>query len=260
MLAFALLILVAYSNVSFKTAEAQTNSNSSGNSTPPTVKNNGNYSTHYLCLAVTVDTFILDQHTETYSIDDGQPVTIPTQNVVMIDKGAWFVPPIYQYTTTLPYLEDGAHTITIHGSEPYIAQIRAGEYWTYQYTINFTIDTTHIAITDLSIKNQTYTSANNITLDCATNKTAAWMGYSLDGNETVAFLGNTTLPTLESGSHALTVYANDSVGNSCSEVVYFTVEPLTQLLVPAGVILAVAAIAVSVAVLALKLRKKRMNG
>jgi parallel beta-helix repeat protein len=63
-----------------------------------------------------------------------------------------------------------------------------------------------------SPENKTYTSAN-VTLEFAINKQTSWIGYSLDGQETVTVTGNTTLSGLSSGLHSVTVYAKDSLGN-----------------------------------------------
>src|SRR4030067_3594819 len=41
---------------------------------------------------------------------------------------------------------------------------------------------------------------------------ASWMGYSLDSEEYVAIMGNTTLTGLSNGIHRLTVSANDTYG------------------------------------------------
>jgi len=46
---------------------------------------------------------------------------------------------------------------------------------------------------------------NNTNLD--------WMGYSLDGQNNVTILGNTTIPMLEDGQHVIQVFSNNSFGN-----------------------------------------------
>jgi hypothetical protein len=94
----------------------------------------------------------------------------------------------------------------------------------------------------LSPVNQTY-DVPNVSLAFAVNKTASWMGYSLDGRDNVTVNGNTTISGLANGSHNVTVYARDEFGNvGASETVYFSVE------VPFPVVPVAAASAASVAV------------
>ena len=51
-----------------------------------------------------------------------------------------------------------------------------------------------------------------------------WQGYSLDGQENVTIIGNTTLPMLSNGLHSVQVFGNDSIGNNYqSNLIYFTV-------------------------------------
>jgi hypothetical protein len=47
----------------------------------------------------------------------------------------------------------------------------------------------------------------------------------LDGEQNVTIVGNVTLPALSNGSHSLTVYATDEVGNTGSKTVYFNIAP-----------------------------------
>jgi hypothetical protein len=84
----------------------------------------------------------------------------------------------------------------------------------------------------ISPENTTYTSAN-VTLNFTVNKQTSWMGYSLDGQETVTVTGNTTLAGLSWGLHNVTVYAKDLLENTGnSDTVWFsTVEPFPTTLV-----------------------------
>ncbi len=55
-------------------------------------------------------------------------------------------------------------------------------------------------------------------------KSVSWAGYSLDGKQYVTITGNTTLTGLSSGLHKITVYANDTYGNTgVSQTVSFTI-------------------------------------
>jgi N-acetylneuraminic acid mutarotase len=89
------------------------------------------------------------------------------------------------------------------------------------------------AVAVISPENKKY-DANNVSLTFTVNKPALWMGFSLDGQETVTITGNTTIAGLSNGSHNLTVYANDTFGNAgASQTIQFTINqpepfPTTQ--------------------------------
>jgi hypothetical protein len=73
-------------------------------------------------------------------------------------------------------------------------------------------------------ENTTY-PAKNLSLSFVTNEPTAWVAYSLDGQENVTILQNTTIPDLPDGSHHITVYANDTQGNmGVSETVHFSTD------------------------------------
>jgi hypothetical protein len=75
----------------------------------------------------------------------------------------------------------------------------------------------------------------------AVNKPVVWVGYSLDGEETVTVTGNTTIDGLTSGLHNITVYARDEFENTgASETIAFAVaksEPFPTALVVASIVL-----------------------
>jgi N-acetylneuraminic acid mutarotase len=102
-----------------------------------------------------------------------------------------------------------------------------------QYT-PFGYGTVPPAVAVVSPENKTY-AANNVSLAFTVNKPALWMGFSLDGQETVAVTGNTTIAELTSGLHNVTVYAKDTFENTgASETVTFTIakpEPFPTTLV-----------------------------
>ncbi len=59
----------------------------------------------------------------------------------------------------------------------------------------------------------------------ATYPDVSWVGYSLDGQTNKTVIGNITLSGLTSGTHNVTVYAEDVYGNiGSSETIFFTVE------------------------------------
>ncbi len=102
----------------------------------------------------------------------------------------------------------------------------------------------------ISPENKTYL-VNEVSLTFWVDKPVVWMGYSLDGQETIPVSGNATIAGLGNGPHNITVYAKDSFGTiGTSLTVAFSVAkaaeeneqfPLEWFAVPA--ILAVAVLA-----------------
>jgi hypothetical protein len=78
------------------------------------------------------------------------------------------------------------------------------------------------AVSVFSLKNATY--FGSFLLNFSVSKPAAWIGYSLDGQENVTVTGNSTLTGLSIGLHNVTVYAKDAFGNTgTSETLTFTI-------------------------------------
>jgi hypothetical protein len=96
----------------------------------------------------------------------------------------------------------------------------------------------------VSPENKTYTSSS-ISLVFTVDKSAVWMGYSLDGQETVTVTGNTTLNALSNGLHNITVYAGNEFENTAaSETISFTVYapqpfPITLVIAPIASVAAI---------------------
>jgi N-acetylneuraminic acid mutarotase len=97
----------------------------------------------------------------------------------------------------------------------------------------------------VSPENRTY-NVTSVSLNFTVNKAVSWMGYSLDSQENVTVMGNTTLAGLADGLHNVTVFARDEFENTgASEILFFTVElPLPEI----SPILPVVASAATVAV------------
>jgi parallel beta-helix repeat protein len=74
-----------------------------------------------------------------------------------------------------------------------------------------------------SPENITYIT-DSVSLNFTVNEATSWMGYSLDGQNNVTVTETTLeLPELSDGSHSLTIYANDTLGDmGTSETIYFT--------------------------------------
>jgi hypothetical protein len=91
-----------------------------------------------------------------------------------------------------------------------------------------------------SPQNTTY-NATDVPLNFTAPKSAKWTRYSLDGQANVTITGNLNLTALATGSHNLTLYIDDLLGNTRpSETIYFTIaeesEPFPTTLVMASVI------------------------
>jgi hypothetical protein len=85
-------------------------------------------------------------------------------------------------------------------------------------------DTAPPSISFLSPENKTY-SANDILLNFTLSEPANWIGYSMDAQTNITIDGNTTLTGLLYGSHNVTIYANDTYGNTGkSETTPFTID------------------------------------
>ena len=138
--------------------------------------------------------------------------------------------------TKLIGLSQGAHSIVIYANDS-LGNMGSSN------TVFFSIDTIPPNIVILLPRNQSYGSTD-IQLTFTVNKTVSTLAYSLDGQDNITIIGNVTLPALSNGSHRLTVYATDEVGNVGSKTVYFNISPfptITVVAVAAIIIIALAA-------------------
>ena len=116
--------------------------------------------------------------------------------------------------TTLTELADAPHSITVYATDIFGTEASAKVYFTIDTPPNITI---------LSPQNKTY-NATDIPLTFNIDETAPWIGYSLDNQANVTITGNTTLTGLADGAHSITVYANDTAGNTAaSETIHFSI-------------------------------------
>jgi hypothetical protein len=99
----------------------------------------------------------------------------------------------------------------------------------------------------VSPTNSTFTSGN-VSLAFIVNKSVAWLGYSIDGQENITINGNFTVTGLSNGLHNVTVYATDTYGNEGASVtITFTVdvpEPFPTTLVAVASVATVAVVGV----------------
>jgi N-acetylneuraminic acid mutarotase len=161
-----------------------------------------------------------------YSLDKGANVTINAE-------------------TNLFNLSQGAHNVTIYANDS------LGNMG-FSNTVFFSVDTVPPNINMILPQNQSYDSSD-IQLTFTLNETASYLAYSLDGQENITILGNVTLPALSNGSHTLTLYATDDVGNSAEKTVSFNIAPFPIIAVVAASTIVI--IAVSGGYLVFKHRK-----
>ena len=84
-------------------------------------------------------------------------------------------------------------------------------------------DTTPPSVTIQSPENTTY-SYSNVDLSVSANESVATWKYNLDNSGNASFTPNTTISGLSDGGHELTVYAEDSAGNTGSSSTSFSVD------------------------------------
>ena len=151
--------------------------------------------------------------------------------------------------TKLSGLSQGAHNITSYANDS-LGNMGSSN------TVFFSIDTFAPNIVIMLPQNQSY-DATDIQLTFTVNEAVSYLAYSLDGQQKVTVIGNVTLPALSDGSHRLTVYATDEMGNSAEETVYFNIASFPMVGVAAAI--AIITIALAAGYLFLKRRKSSSN-
>ena len=156
----------------------------------------------------------------------------------------------------LTHLSEGVHNVTINVSGVY-----KGEHVDFsEGTVRFFIDTAPLRLEVLSPKSEVY-NVTDILLFANPSERVSWMGYSLDGGKRVTTTESTILRNLSAGSHNLTVFANDTIGNfAASETINFTItKPATQVPFPTTLVIGSAVIAVGCLGLLVYLKKLHRN-
>ncbi len=138
--------------------------------------------------------------------------TIPAEYVS--ENDTWV---IFHGETILGNLSEGSHEVRLYCSASTLGSI-------YDTVAFFTIEAHAPTVSVHSPENKTY-QINAFPLNVTANEDVVQIRYSLDGKENVTAAGNTTLQDLQNGSHGVTVYAVNKVGNiGTSETVAFTVD------------------------------------
>jgi N-acetylneuraminic acid mutarotase len=132
-------------------------------------------------------------------------------------------------------LSQGTHSIKIYANDS-LGNMGVSN------TVFFSIDTLPPVINIILPQNQSYGSTD-IQLAFTVNENVTYLAYSLDEQANVTIIENVTLPALSSGSHQLTIFATDELGNSGSETIYFNITPFPVILVVAASTTAIIALA-----------------
>ena len=138
-------------------------------------------------------------------------------------------------STKLLGLSQGGHYVTIYANDS-MGNMGASA------TVYFSVDMLGPRITVLSPQNQSYDSTD-VQLLFTIDEAAKYLAYSLDSQDTVTILGNVTLPALSDGSHRITVYATDDLGNTSDQKMYFTIATFPTVLVVAALVIIIIALA-----------------
>lgn len=118
--------------------------------------------------------------------------------------------------TTLTGLANGSHRLTLYANDT-DGNIGVSE------EVFFTVDINAPVVSVLEPKNITY-NVDEVWLNFTVNEAYSEIVYCLDGQANVTIIGNTKLTGLTNGSHNITVYATNAVGNTGkSETVTFTI-------------------------------------
>jgi len=123
-------------------------------------------------------------------------------------------------------MPEGAHRIVVYVNDTFGNMVSSSG-------VHFSVDTLPPQIAVLSPENKSY-GGSDIQSAFTVDEPVSWMGYSLDGQDNVTVTGNVTLAVLADGSHNITFYAIDLVGNTgASRTVYFEIAPFPIVLVVA---------------------------
>ena len=118
--------------------------------------------------------------------------------------------------TVLTGVPEGQHSMIVYVNDTFGNVVSSG-------AIYFSVDTRPPDITVFSPENKTY-DGSDIQSVISVDEPASWIGYSLDGQDNVTITANVTLAVLDEGSHNITFYAIDLVGNQgASNTVYFNI-------------------------------------
>jgi len=156
------------------------------------------------------------------------------ENTTYTNNNVSLVLSVNKPTTWIGYSLDGQTNVTVTG-DAVLTGVPEGQHSMIVYVndtfgnvvssgaIYFSVDTRPPDITVFSPENKTY-DGSDIQSVIAVDEPVSWIGYSLDGQDNVTITANVTLAVLDEGSHNITFYATDLVGNQgASNTVYFNI-------------------------------------
>jgi hypothetical protein len=157
-----------------------------------------------------------------------------------------------RFSFHLTGLSEGKHTLIVdfEGKYEYLksrtSNVLTSKVVANSTEIQFTVDTVSPHISVLSPRNETYLSETP--LNFTVNEPVSQTAYSIDGNDNVTVVNNSTLAGLSVGEHNVTIYATDLAGHSgVSETITFTVaEPFPTVAVASGASVAAVGVALLV--------------
>jgi hypothetical protein len=197
--------------------------------------NSSTYNVSTLSLKVTVTTVKTGYETNgvsrlfTYALDGQNPENITiTNSSDAVNAGA---PVFFVGLANLTELTEGMHNLTVRVTFDYAPTTysKSGYYKESESTVNFNVDTVPPEVVILSLENKTYFTTD-IPLNFVVHDDSQ-ITYSLDGQENITFIENTTLTSLPHGEHNVTVYAEDVVGNVAVSTIRFNIEPFPTTLI-----------------------------
>lgn len=187
-------------------------------------QNLSNYNTYNLNFTVFFETDELSGNRLDvyYNLDGQKTAIIATLFSQEFTDNAKVLRKTYRYSTILPELSDGQHTLTIYQIDYLHQEMFAGsEIVVSEAKIIFNIDRVAPIISNLSVNRL---DAGDLLLNFTVDEPASCVSYSLNNQANVTVNGDIVLKELPNGSHSLIVYANDSAGNvGISEALSFTV-------------------------------------
>jgi len=124
--------------------------------------------------------------------------------------------------TVMLGLAEGSHKLIVYINDTFGNTVASN-------ITHFSVDTKPPVISVLSPENRTYGELD-VQSTIMINEPVSWLGYSLDGQETISITGNVTLAVLSEGSHYIKYYATDIIGNTgSSETIFFNIAPFPTL-------------------------------
>jgi len=122
--------------------------------------------------------------------------------------------------STLTGLADGSHSIIVYANDSYGLMEESNK-----VNFNVYVDAIPPIVEVLSPQDATY-NATSLPLDFTIDEPASWIAYTLDNHLNTTIDGNITLSGLTEGTHSVTIFANDTAGNTgVSQTINFTVMP-----------------------------------